>query len=55
MTREEFEVKYEQKYGSMIALIGYDDLHMELCWKIQEIKNSQSVDEAMELIFFLEW
>lgn len=60
MNREEFEDKYAQKYMGLsfvhnpteaIESIkelrdgeGYSDHHIDLCWKVQLLKNIENVD-----------
>lgn len=71
MNREEFEAKYAQKYMGLsfvhnpteaIESIkelrdgeGYTDHHIDLCWKIQQIKNCTGVFDRFGRVTELEW
>lgn len=70
MTREEFELNYaarhmsydprpiESKVESVNRLredSGYSDTHIDLCWKIQLIKNTPIEAGKARLVMELDW
>ena len=71
MTREEFETKYAMKYrnydfmhNATVTLSeikdnrngdGYHDHHLDLCWKVQEVKNRVFGYSMVREINRLDW
>lgn len=71
MTREEFEVKYAMKYMGLSFVHnpteaiesvkelrdgeGYTDHHIDLCWKVQQIKDEDMEDDQSVMLAYLEW
>lgn len=70
MNREEFEIEYatrhmsydprqiESKVESVNRLReggGYSDTHIDLCWKVQLIKNTPLRMDRAELVLELDW
>ena len=71
MTREEFEKKYAMKYrnydfmhNATVTLSeikdnrngdGYHEHHLDLCWKVQKIKNSADDYDLVLKIYSMEW
>lgn len=71
MNRDEFEVKYAQKYMELSFVNnhteaiesveglrdgeGYTDHHIDLCWKVQQVKNARTGYAMIREINRLEW
>lgn len=71
MNREEFEVKYAQKYMGLSFVHnpteaiesvkelrdgeGYSDHHIDLCWKVQQCKNFSTAQYRGFAVTDLEW
>lgn len=65
MTREEFEIKYAMKYwggdfthnpnATLQSMEsnrngeGYTDHHIDLCWKVQKLKNKSGCIHVLDL------
>jgi len=70
MKREEFELEYANRHmrydprsieskvesvNRLAEINGYSDSHIDLCWKIQKIKNTPLRMDRAELIMELDW
>lgn len=63
MNREEFEQAYADKYtGGDLTPVrdnrdgeGYTDHHIDLSWKVQQIKDEDMEDEQSVMLAYLEW
>lgn len=70
MTREEFEIEYANRHmrydprpmqhkvdsvNRLADINGYSDTHIDLCWKVQLIKNTPLRMDRAELIMELDW
>jgi hypothetical protein len=68
MNREEFEAEYIRRYmkadpfreakasiESLRVGDGYADQHIDLCWKVQQIKNENRRCDRGDSVEALEW